>query len=67
MDRDKINKAFDSFVKGFDDKNLAVANQEVQDLISIAQLNPSETKKFMERIRKYLGTQSVMLDSVRFV
>lgn len=67
MDRDKINKAFDSFVKKFDDKNIAIANQEIQDLVLVAQFNPSETRLFMDRIRKYLRSQSSTLDSIDFI
>ena len=67
MDRDKVNKAFDSFVKKFDEKNLAVANQEIQDLIQVAQFNPLEAKAFMAGVKKYLASQSVTLDSINFI
>jgi len=50
----------------FDDKNLASANQELQDIIEIAQLSPKETFQFLSAVSRELGKKDITLDFIEF-
>ena len=67
MGRDKVDKAFHSFIEKFDETNLAVADKEIQDLIQVAQFNTSEQRLFINSIKKFLAEKAVILDSIKFV
>ena len=57
-----MQKAVDSFFDRFDEFNLAQANQELQDTIEVAQLNPIEKSRFLEKVKKELQNQHLSLD-----
>jgi hypothetical protein len=53
-----------SFLGALDDKDLSVANKEVQDLVQIACFTPEEKKVFLSLIKKELSSQGLTLDSL---
>lgn len=62
IDKQRIDKAFKDFSDKFDENNLSVANQELIDLIEVAQLNDSERKEFLTKIKKSLESKNITLD-----
>ena len=53
-----------AFWKNFDEDNLPKANQELHDLIEVAQFNHKEREKFMASIHKDLSAKNISLDTI---
>jgi len=51
-----------SFFQQLDKTNLAKANQDIQDILIVAQFSPQEVRKFLSRVKKELHTEGISLD-----
>jgi len=58
----KVDKAFTSFMDGFTFGDLSKANQDLQDMLVVAQFDSTEKIQFLSKVRDGLRSDNITLD-----